>query len=294
MALYEKLEKKYAEFTGADYAVSCNTGTSALHLALMSVGVGLGDEVICPDFTMAAVGFAVSYTNATPVFVDCDETLNIDTTLIEDKITEYTKAIIVVHTYGRLANIEEVYRIAKKHDLYVIEDACEAQGAVYKSKADVTCYSFYKNKIIHADEGGICTTNSKYLAERMNYLKNMAFDEGHTYYHEEVGYNYRMPDSTAELALKSLEEYPETLAKRLQAEEYWNKLIPTPKRDAVWVYHFLCDNELDREIKMQELKEKGFETRYFFKPLSTMPMWRQPTGKNALDYSKRGMYIIIK
>jgi perosamine synthetase len=174
---YKILEDKYSKFCGAKYGVSCNTGTAALHLALLAIGVGKGDEVIIPDFTMAACGFAVSYTGAKPVFVDCDDSLCMDWKLIEKKITKKTKAIMVVHIYGVLCNMKEILKIAKKHKLKVIEDACEVQGAVYKSKADITCYSFYENKIIHAEEGGMCTTDNKQYADRMNYLKNMAFGD---------------------------------------------------------------------------------------------------------------------
>lgn len=291
---YQQLETKYAKFVGSKYAVSCNSGTSALHLALLAIGIKSGDEVIVPDFTMAACGFAVSYCGANPIFVDCGDDLQIDVRLIEEKITKKTKAIMAVHIYGKLCNMKEIRRIADKHDLDVIEDACEAQGAVYKSVADITCYSFYKNKIIHAEEGGICTTNNKRLADRMNYLKNMAFGQNHDYFHEEVGYNYRMTNHGAELALQSLKDYPKNKKIRKDFERMWNQVIPTPKRDAVWVYDFLCKDEWDREAKMQELKDKGFQVRYFFKPLSTMPMWRQKVGKKALEFSKRGMYICVK
>lgn len=219
MTKYQELEREYANFVGAKHAVTCNTGTAALHLALMAIGVSKGDEVIMPDFTMAACGFAVSYCGATPVFVDCDDTMNIDVSLIEKKITKNTKAIMAVHIYGRLCNMKEILRIARKYKLKVIEDACEAQGAVYMSKADITCYSFYENKIIHAEEGGICTTDNKKYADRMNYLKNMAFDKGHTYFHEDIGYNYRMPESQAKLALKSLKDYPKENKRRRKLEK---------------------------------------------------------------------------
>lgn len=294
MESYKQLEKEYAQFVHSKYAVSCNSGTAALHLALLALGIGAGDEVIIPDFTMASCGFAVSYTGATPVFIDCDDTFNIDTRLIEEKITDKTRAIMAVHLYGRLCNMEEIIRIADKHGLYIIEDACEAQGAVFASQADITCYSFYKNKIIHAEEGGICTTNNKRFAEKMNYLKNCAFGEKHDYFHKDIGYNYRMSDTMAQMALESLKAYPEEAERRREFENQWFKLIPAPIRDAVWVYDFLCESEKDRDKKMKELQRKGFQVRYFFKPLSSMPMWKgQEIGKKALDFSKRGMYICI-
>lgn len=283
--MYKQLENKYSKFVGSKYAISCNSGTSALHLALLAIGIKKGDEVIVPDFTMVACGFAVAYTGAKVVTVDCDDRYNIDVTKIEEKITKKTKAIMAVHIYGRLCNMKEIIKIAKRHNLKVIEDACEAQGAVYKSKADITCYSFYKNKIIHAEEGGICTTDRKEYAERMNYFKNMCFDKGHTYVHKDIGYNYRMADSQAKLAIQSLKDYPKNNKKRRRLE----MLFDNGKRDAVWVLDCLCKNEEERDYRVKINKR----ARYFFKPLSTFPMFKQKVGKNALRYSQLGMYYSI-
>jgi dTDP-4-amino-4,6-dideoxygalactose transaminase len=276
---YKQLEQKYKKFVGANYAVSCNTGTSALHLALLALGVGKGDEVIIPDFTMAACGFAISYTGATPVFIDCSDDLNIDTKLIEAKITPKTRAIMGVDIYGRLCNWKEIHRIAKKHKLKVIEDAAECQlpKEVYKSKADITCYSFYQNKIIHAEEGGMCTTDNKKYANRINFLKNMAFGDRHDYFHTEIGYNYRMPNSQAKLALQSLKDYPKENKRRRKIEfDYYGE----NKLDAVWVLPYL-----GRQID-------GKDNRPFFKPLSTFPMYGgKCQSPKALYYSKLGHYI---
>lgn len=284
MEKYKELEQKYSKFAGSKYSCACNSGTSALHLALMAIGVGKGDEVIIPDFTMAACGFAVSYTGAKPVFVDCDDTLCIDWKLIEKKITKRTKAIMPVHIYGRLCNMVEIMRIAKKHHLKVIEDACEAQGAVFKSKADITCYSFYKNKIVHAEEGGICTTDNKKYADRINYLKNMAFEPSHNFFHKEIGYNYRMANGQVEMALKSLENVKEELERRRKRETLLSSLNlkSMPKRDVVWVFDYLGK------------PVKGYETRPFFKTLSSFPMYGgKCQSPNALKYSKLGNYIIL-
>lgn len=285
---YQILEEKYAKYSGSKYGVSCNSGTSALHLALLAIGVGKGDEVIIPDFTMAACGFAVAYCGARPVFIDCDDTLCIDWKLIESKITPKTKAIMAVHIYGRLCNMKEIYKIAKAYGLKVIEDACEAQGAVFNSKADITCYSFYENKIIHAEEGGICTTNNKKYTESINYYKNMAFGKDHDYFHEEIGYNYRMPNSQAFLAIESLDNVDKELKRRRAIEKELIKATPIeqqmPPRDVVWVY------DLKKIVK-------GHDTRPFFKPLSSFPMWNtknaEKNAPKAYYYSKIGSYIKI-
>lgn len=282
MLVYKQLEKEYAEYVKSKYAVSCNSGTSALHLALMALSIGKGDEVIMPDFTMAACGFAVHYTGAKPVFVDCANDLNIDVSLIEEKITKNTKAIMAVHIYGRLCNMTEIIRIAKKYNLYVIEDACEAQGAVFNSKADITCYSLFKNKIICAEEGGICTTNNKKWAERMDYLKNMAFGDKHDYFHKEIGYNYRLPEAEAKMALKSLRNVDKNLKKRRKLEkELQKKFVDImPPRNVVWVFDYI--GKLPKE----------YDTRPFFKPLSSFPMWGgKCQSPNAEWFGKYGNYI---
>jgi len=292
MEIYQQLEKEYSKFVGSRFAVSCNSGTAALHLALKAVGVGKGDEVIVPEFTMIACAYAVSYCGAKPVFVDCQNDLNIDCSLIEKKITKRTKAIMPVHVYGRLADMKEILRIAKKHGLKVVEDACEAQGAVHKSKADITCYSFYENKIIHAEEGGIATTDNKIYRDRMNYLKNMCFGDNHDYLHQEIGFNYRMPESQAKLALNSLEDYPKEEKRRRRVEkEYDEKFIfPMQPRDAVWVYDMFSKK---RERLKSFLEMEGYEVRYFFKPMSQQPPYFNKDYKklNAYKWSKQGLYI---
>lgn len=285
---YKQLEKEYAHFVGSRFSVSCNSGTSALHLALMAIGVTRGDEVILPDFSMAACGFAVHYTGATPVFVDSQwDDPNIDVSQIEEKITPKTKAIMAVHIYGRLCDMKTIREIADRHDLKVIEDAAEAHGAVYDSKADITCYSFYRNKIIAAEEGGICTTNNERYAEDMNYFKNMAFNSKHDYYHWDIGYNYRMPEAMAKMALKSLRKVKKNIKKREKASE---KIFDNmPARDVVWVHDLNCGGLRDN-IKTL-LENNGIDTRYFFKPLSTFPMFNATNNHNAMMWSRNGLYL---
>ncbi len=201
MEIYQKLESEFAKFTEKKYAVALNSGTSALHLALLSLGIGKGDEVIVPDLTFVACAFAVTYTGAKPIFVDCDWAMNIDAELIEKKITKKTKAIMVVHLYGRKCHMERIMAIAKKHKLKVIEDVSEAHG-VKLSNCDIAVYSLQSSKIINSQEGGILVTNNRNLTETVIHLKGLSNDG--KYYHDVVGFNYRMPNATAELALQSL------------------------------------------------------------------------------------------
>jgi dTDP-4-amino-4,6-dideoxygalactose transaminase len=281
------LEQEYAKFCGKKYAVAVSSGTSALHLALIVMGIGKGDEVIVPDFTMVACGYAVAYTGAKVITVDCKDDLNIDENLIEEKITKRTKAIMPVHIYGRLCNMKAINKIAKKHGLKVIEDACEAQGAK-TGNADITCYSLYKNKIISGEEGGIITTNNKDIYDKLQDLKCMAFGKKHNYYHTEIGYNYRITESSARMALESLRNVKENLKKRKAIADDFDKQIPPewqmPKRDVVWVYDLLPPKGIVFEGDIRE----------FFKPLSTMPMFKQKVGQKAKYYGDKGIYINVR
>jgi perosamine synthetase len=294
MPPYKLLEEEYAKYTGSKYAITCNSGTSALHLALLALKIGKGDEVIVPDFTMAACGFAVSYTGATPIFVDCGDDFNVDVSKIEEKITKKTKAIMAVHIYGRLCDMDAITKLAKKHKFYVVEDACEAQGAIYQSKADITCYSFYLNKIIPAEEGGICTTDNLKLAERMNYFKNMAFTPEHDYVHKEIGYNYRMTNSQAKFVLGGLSIVNDIQMGRYRVEALYDKYMKEefklPKRKVVWVYDIKHPR---KEELVKYLNGLGINARHSFKPLSIMPMWKQSVGKKARKFSKEILYLPV-
>lgn len=203
MQRYKKLEEEFSKFCGKKYAVALNSGTSALHLALLALGIGKGDEVLVPDFTFVACAFAVTYTGATPVFVDCSN-FTIDVDKIESKITYKTKAIMAVHLYGNKCNMERILDIAKKYNLKVIED-CSEHHAVELSESDVAIYSFQESKQIHCEEGGILVTNNKEIYDEVNMLKT--FYHTGDYYHHKVSFNYRMPESQAKLALKSLKQF---------------------------------------------------------------------------------------
>ena len=299
MEAYELLEHEFAVFAGTKHAVSVNTGTAALHLALAALRIGPGDEVIIPDFTMAACAFAVMYTGATPVFVDCGKDLNINPHLIELKITPRTKAIMPVHIYGRPCNMTAIMEIARARGLYVVEDCSEAHGATWNGQlvgtfGNAACFSLFKNKIIHAQEGGILTTNEDWIADRARDLKNMAFGSRHDYLHSELAFNYRMPNGQATLALDSLRRYPQNIAKRQKITAWYdrhlaNKVIPRPSGSVLWTYDLICGESAQSEI----LKTvKG--ARPFFKPMSMQPFCRSnEVGMNALAFSKVGVYLPV-
>jgi dTDP-4-amino-4,6-dideoxygalactose transaminase len=193
----EEFEKSFAEYIGCKYAIGVNNGTTALHLAMLTLGIGVGDEVIIPADTFIATAWGPSHAGATPVFVDCTaDTWQIDVTKIEEKITPKTKAVIGVHLYGQPCDIDAIKEICQKHNLHFIEDAAQAQGARYKGEnvgtfGEMACYSFYPGKNLGAcgEAGGITTQNESYK-KHLHSLRNHGCEM--RYYHDEIGYNYRM------------------------------------------------------------------------------------------------------
>lgn len=209
-----QFEGAFAKYCGVKYAVAVCNGTVAIHLALSALGIGRGDEVIIPSFTMIATAFAVCYTGAKPVFVDADkDTWNIDVTKIEEKITQNTKAIIPVHVFGNPCNMDEIEKIAKTHNLYILEDAAEAHGAEYKGKktgsfSDIASFSFFANKNLTTGEGGMVVTDSEDYYKKCRYFKNMCFpvDAPRVYSHDDIGFNYRMSNLHAAIGLAQVEK----------------------------------------------------------------------------------------
>ncbi len=290
----EKFENKFSSIHGTKYGAASSSGTNALILALRALNIGEGDEVIVPEFTMVATAWAVSYTGAKPVFVDCGDDLNIDVSKIEEKITPRTKAIIPVHIYGKRANMEKIIEIAYEYNLYVIEDSCEAHGVPITG--DIACFSLYGNKIITAGEGGICITNSKRLSDQMKHLRGMAFNKEHTFLHKKFAYNFRMTNLQAAVALAQTEKLKSILKKRKQIEKWYNEglrglpVMVKIKRDVLWYYDILAPR---RDELMKYLADNGIETRVFFKPMSQQPMYFNPDYKKlkAYYYSLKGLYL---
>jgi len=263
-------EEEFAKFCGTKYAVAVNSGTSALHLAMLVLGIGKGDEVIIPANTFIATPWAPSYVGATPVFVDCTpDTWEIDAARIEEKITLKTKAVIGVHLYGQPFDIDAVKSICTKHGLYLIEDAAQAHGAKYKGTriggfGEMACFSFYPGKNLGAcGEGGAITTNNEAYYKHLQSLRNHASTE--RYYHDEVGYNYRMGglegaslkvklqylegwnNKRREVAKRYLKEITNTKIK-MQLQPDWTEsifhlfVVTTKEKDAFVKY--LADNNI--------------------------------------------------
>lgn len=291
-----EFEEKFSKYCGVKYGVATSSGTTALHLALVALDVGNGDEVIIPTFTMVATANAVIYTGAKPVLVDSElTTWNIDIEKIEEKITDKTKAIIVVDIYGHPVNFDPLLDMAKDHGLYVIEDAAESHGAEYKGRktgglTDVACFSFYANKIITTGEGGMLVTNSQEMAEKARWLRSLAFGRfGKHFYHEAVGFNYRMSGLQAALGLAQLEQIDKFISIHRNNAKLYNSLLSKigekvtlpPEapwaKSVYWMYSILIQEEfgMSRDSLMKNLELNGIETRTFFYPIHVQPIYAQ-------------------
>lgn len=293
--LVRRFEEEFAHYNGFNHGVACSSGTTALTLALRALGIGPGDEVLVPEFTMVATAWAVSYMGATPVFVDCADDLNIDVSLIESKITPRTKAIMPVHVYGRRCDMDSIMNVAYEYNLRVVEDSAEAIGV--RPVGDVACFSLFANKIITAGEGGVCVTNSEHLARQMAHLRGMAFSKEHDFIHKKLAYNFRMTNMQAAVALAQLERIEEILAIRKRIESHYDSgldgidgITLMPPRDVLWMYDIRAER---REELREFLADAGIETRPFFQPMSRQPMYLDPgwPSLKAARFAADGLYL---
>lgn len=229
----DAFDREFADYVGSKYACGVNNGTSALHCAMLALGVGPGDEVIVPANTYIATAWGVSYTGATPVFADCTaDTWEIDPASVEGKITERTKGIIGVHLYGQPFDFAGIEAIAKKHDLFVVEDCAQAHGAQFEGRnvgtlGEMGCFSFYPGKNLYAfGEGGSVTCDRKEYYDHIDRLKNQGCDV--RYYHDEIGYNYRLEGLQGAVLSVSLKFLPEWTRRRQEIGERYLKEIHNP------------------------------------------------------------------
>lgn len=287
----EQFERKFANFTGMNHAASVSNGTVALHLALLALDIGPGDEVIVPTFTYIASVNAINYVGATPVFVDAEPTswqLNCD--LVETLITKKTKAIMAVHIYGQPSNMIRLQNIARRNNIYLIEDCAEAFGSRIGGRhigsfSDISTYSFFGNKTVTTGEGGMVTTNSIELDRKVRHLKGQGLMEGKEYWHDIVGYNYRMTNICAAIGLAQLEKATQFInRKRDIADFYRTHLQGLPLEfqkeqpdsyHSWWMFSILTENRCQRDKLREHLKNVGVETRPLFPPIHLMPMYHQ-------------------
>jgi perosamine synthetase len=312
-------EEQFSAYCGRKHGITTTNGTTALHLALIALDIKEGDEVIIPNFAMAAVLKSVLYCRAIPKFVDAEpDTWNIDSTKIAEKITDKTKAIIIVHTYGHPVDVDPILELAKSKNIAVIEDAAEAHGAEYRSKkcgsfGALSCFSFFGNKIITTGEGGMVLTDDSQLAERCRYFKNLCFPlQGkRDYIHNDLGFNYRMTNLQAAVGLAQTECLDQLAElRRKNARTYNGRLqgvpglqLPVEKdyaKNVYWMYGLVIDEKkcgLSRDTLMSLLKENGIDTRNFFRPLHNQKLLKQFGIEDTGSYpetawlSEKGFYL---
>lgn len=296
-----EFEKKFSDYCGRKFGVATSNGTTALHLALVALGIGKGDEVIVPDITFAATINAVLYTGATPVIVDIEEDgWCIDPDEVERAVTSKTKAIIPVHIYGQPCDMGKIMDIAKKHNLYVVEDCAEAHGAMYDGKkvgsfGDIGCFSFFGNKVITTGEGGMCITNSPELEQKMRLYRDHGMSRERKYYHEVVGFNYRMTNLQAAIGVAQLENIDSTLKWRAELENMYRDSLEKvdgiqlqrndlPKREKItWLVTAYVDNEKKRDVCMKAMMDADIDVRPFFVPLSEMEIYKKYVFSNTVS-----------
>jgi perosamine synthetase len=291
-------EEGFARYTGVKHAVTVNNGTAALHLALVVLGIGPGDEVIVPTLTYIATVNAVAYTGATPVFADSlAETWQINPEEVKKKITARTRAVIAVHLYGHPCDMESLANICKEHDLFLIEDCAEAIGARYNGKnagtfGDISTYSFFGNKTITTGEGGMVITNNETLYDRTVHFKGQGLAKHRQYWHDVIGFNYRMTNICAAIGLAQLEQVADFLARKRQiAEWYQEEFCDTDiifhsetanTTHAYWMCSILIRDPARRDALREYLAIQGIETRPLFYPVHTMPMYSKNFQKLAV------------
>lgn len=290
-AYIDQFEKSFAEYCDVEHGVATSNGTTAIHLAFLALGIGEGDEVIVPDFTFAASINAVLHAGATPVIVDVEkDTWCIDPKAIEQAITPKTKAILPVHIYGQPCSMDEIMQLAKAHDLFVIEDCAEAHGAEYKGKrvgsfGDISTFSFFANKIITTGEGGMCITNSAELRDKMRVLRDHGMNKNKRYWHDVVGFNYRMTNIQAAMGCAQLERIDSIFNYREQLEQEYRNIFAgvdgarfqnklEDRKKAVWLVSLLMESVAAKKELQSFFTSHDIDIRPFFYPLSDMPIYQ--------------------
>ncbi|MDR1534852.1 MAG: DegT/DnrJ/EryC1/StrS family aminotransferase [Planctomycetota bacterium] len=288
-------ERKFADWCGVRHGVAVTNGTAALHLALLALGVGPGDEVIIPDFTMIASAFAVCYAGGKPVFADADPlTWNVSPTAVAAKMTSRTKAIMAVHIFGNPCAMADLRRLAGEAEIPLVEDAAEAHGAVFSGRkagalSDIAAFSFFANKNLTTGEGGMVLTDSGELAERCRYRRNLCFPAARTYLHDDIGFNYRMANIQAAIGLAQTEKADLYRAMRVRnGLRYRESLSGVPGlglqggqpggESVFWMNGIRLEPGIygrSREALRRHLEENGVETRLFFNGMHRQPALRK-------------------
>jgi perosamine synthetase len=301
-------EERFSAYCHARHGVACSNGTTAIHLALEALGIGPGDEVIIPCFTLIVSANMVILAGAKPVLVDVDpRTWCMDPDRLEEKISPRTRAIMAVHMYGHPCDMGRIMAIAERHGLMVIEDAAQAHGAEAHGRrvggiGDVACFSFYANKNITTGEGGMVVTSRPEIAARARLLRNQAFEEPR-FVHRHIGFNYRLTNIQAAIGLAQCERLDEKVARKREIARIYDELLkdqpgiqgPVEEqwaKNVYWMYGVVLGDEFGgaKEPVMARLRELGVETRAFFCPMHRQPVFREGTDSRFPDI--RGRYPV--
>lgn len=302
-----RFESAFARLCGVEHGVACSNGTTALHLALETLGVGPGDEVLIPAFTLIVSANSVLWCGAKPVLVDVrPDTWCMDPARIRGSITPRTKAILCVHMYGHPCDMEAILAIAREHELLVIEDAAQAHGASIHGRpvgswGDLACFSFYANKILTTGEGGMVVTRRREWAERAALLRNQAFEEPR-FVHRHVGFNYRMTNMQAAIGVAQCEQLAVRVARKIEIARRYDELLEGERsirrpvqlagyRNVYWMYGVVLEESFGRSMPevRRILADAGIETRAFFVPMNLQPVF---SGKNPRWPDLRGTFPV--
>lgn len=304
-----EFERALSQYLGTGDVVAVHCGTSGLHLCIRALGISEGDEVIVPSFAFIAVANVVRYERATPVFVDIDEqTLNLDPDLLEEAITSRTRAIIVVHTFGCPADLSRIMQIARRHGLYVIEDACEALGGEYEGQkvgvlGDAGVFAFYPNKQITTGEGGAVVTKTPEFAIKLRKLRNQGRDNSEDWFqHSDLGYNYRISDINCALGMEQLKRIDTILARREAIARTYTQILDDdagltlpplslPDRKISWFVYVVRlgkrFDQLHRDWVVKEMRLRGIALGRYFAPIHLQPIYRSfSTPKTLLPVTE--------
>lgn len=302
----KKFEHEVGKYIGSDYCSSTSNGTTALHLALLALGIKKGDEVITTNFTYVASTNAILMVGAKPVFCDINESdLNINTELIEQKITSKTKAILVTNVYGFLVDYDAIHNICLKYNIKLIEDAAESFGALFIDKksgtlADISTFSFFGNKTITTGEGGMVVCKKEKHFKKINQLKNQGNSFSKTYFHDILGYNYRMTNIQAAIGCAQVERIDQILELKREVNKYYrsnlsNKIIFLEKiknsSPSYWMIPIIFPS-IDQKILVEkELAKKNIETRPFFTPIDLLPFYNESKCLVAKNIYQKGLLL---
>lgn len=285
-----EFEDKFAKYININHATTVSNGTVAIHLALLALGIGPGDEVIVPTLTYVASVNAIVYTGATPIFADSlENSWQVDPDEIINKVTSKTKAIMAVHLYGHPCEMDSILDICKKNNLYLIEDCAEAIGTKFNNQhvgtfGDISTFSFFGNKTITTGEGGMVVTNDETLFERAKHFKGQGLAKYREYWHDVIGYNYRMTNICAAIGLAQLEQIDKILIEKERIANCYREnlkdtsiIFHNPINDKIyhsyWMCSILAKNANQRDSIREFLKVNQIETRPLFYPVHTMPMY---------------------